>query len=196
MDAGRLEAKPLDVEASVGRAAGLVRVGLTSFLEGNPFRGRRVQEDARQLQADVDLWQDDALTAWPEDEADFERRLALSHQVEALARSAQQLAALAESRPSTQVQAGLRDAVRDLAQPLEPVLDLLGDPLAPHAGDALAGIRAKKAAFLEHCTTLGRKDPRLFSSCLLAVAAGQRIEEAAEAAMAAANLVALRAVVA
>lgn len=182
-----------DLAAGLQRSAQLVSEGLTAFLEGNPFRGRRVKEATRHLLADLEAWQETALATWPDDEASLQQRLALSRHSEALAKTAQQLAGLAESRPATQVQAGLRDAARHLAEPLEDLLSSLADPAAPTRGlDALDAVRKRKPAFSAWCAQLGRDNPRLFSSCLLAVAAGQRIEEAAgeatQAARAAAEL--------
>lgn len=178
------------LDGSLAQAAKLVRTGLTAFLEGNPFRGRRVQESCRQLLADIDTWQDRTLERWPndQDEAVLQDELRLSYHVEAMARAAQQLAALAETRPATRIQDGLRHAVRNLAEPLEALLAYLADPLALPPGDALAEMRARRPQFMAWCADLGRNNPRMFSSCLLAVAAGQRVEEAAEAAQAAIGL--------
>lgn len=178
------------LDGPLAQAAKLVRSGLTAFLEGNPFRGRRVQASCRQLLADLDAWQDRTLERWPDErgEADLQGELRLSYHVETMARAAQQLAALAESRPATRVQDGLRDAVRNLAEPLEGLLAYLADPLALAPGDALADLQARRPQFTAWCADLGRSNPRMFSSCLLAVAAGQRVEEAAEAAQAAIGL--------
>lgn len=182
-----------DVEAALAQAADLVKSGLAAFLEGNPFRGRRVQEAGRRLLLDLDAWQERTLSTWPEDEADFERRHALANHAETLVRAAQQLGGLAESRPSTQMQADLRERARTLAGPLEDVLVCLSAPgVSRPATDALGAVQQGKKEFMAWCMTLGRANPRLFSSCLLAVAAAQRIEEAAEAATAAANLLAPR----
>lgn len=179
------------VEAVLSQAAGLVKDGLAAFLEGNPFRGRRVQEAGRQLLSDLDAWQEGALAAWPDDASDFERQHTIAMHAEAMVRAAQQLGGLAESRPSTQVQGELREQAARLAGPLDEVLASLAAPGArPPETDALEAVRKRKQDFLAWCASLSRSNPRLFSSCLLAVAAGQRIEEAAEAATAAAKLLA------
>lgn len=192
---GRRSPHTTDVGAGLQRAAGLARSGLVAFLEGNPFRGRRVQEGSRELLSDMDAWQERALASWTGDEGEFERELALARHVDALARTAQQLAALAESRPSSRVQVELRDAVRRLSEPLDAHLASLegsASPLGPT--EALGAVLERKAEFVAWCARLGRDNPRMFSSCLLAVAAGQRIEEAAEAVTEAASLRALLAV--
>ena len=197
MDVQLGERRRFSASEALRVSAGLVRTGLTAFMEGNPFRGRRVQEAGRQLLADIDAWQEDALLSFQEDTAALERDLALSHQVEALARAAQQLAALAESRPATQTQPELRAAVGRLGEPLLAALAQLEDErLRADSHEALDEVRRRKPAFLAECARMARDDRRLFSSCLLAVAASQRIEEAAEAAAAAMKIEALRLVVA
>ena len=184
---------PITVDSALRHAASLVSDGLTAFLEGNAFRARRVQEAARGVQGDLDSWQERALSTWPDDEAGFEAQLLLAREVEALARAAEQLAGLATSRPAPLAQAGLRDATRRLAGPLEDILRTLADPSIPMTqGDVLGAMRQRRLEFTAWCAHLGRDNPRLFVTSLVAVAAGQRIQEAAEAATAAANLQALQ----
>lgn len=178
-------APPMDLAEALARAADLVLGGITAFLEGNPFRGRRVQEEARALARALGAWPGHAV--WADGPG---RQAVLASHAADMADAAQQLAGLAESRPSSRVPRELRDAVREVAQPLEALLTEIthgggGDPT-----EALEAVRARRRRFLAAASPEARGAARHhpFASRLLAVAAVHRLQEAAEAAAAAALL--------
>jgi hypothetical protein len=191
-----LRSNPVLVRDALAEAARLVGAGVTAFLDGDAFRGRRVQQACRDLNASLEQWHDDAVAAWPRDRDTFVNERALSAQVEVLTKAAQQLGGLAESRWATTARDQLREHAIQMAASLQELLAPLADPTQPPASaNALTNLRSQRRAFMAWAGGLGQENPRLQSSCLLAVAAAQRIDEAAEAAVAAANLVALELVV-
>lgn len=175
---------PVEPTAQVRAAAALVRASAQAFAEANPYRARAVRADARRLLGQVAQTEEALLTGLAGATATLEPTtdaigLVLATRIEGLARTADQLAALAESRTSPRFRDPLTPAFERQAQATGLVLDALAAGDLAGLGDALDDVRRCRQTLIESCLA-ATANPRLFSQNLLAASAAMRLEEAAE----------------
>jgi hypothetical protein len=171
---------------ALARACSLLAEAQGAFLAGDQAQARRTRTDADGLIAAIAAGEDRALAQGGRNGSEGWPDLACA---DSLAQAALHVAILAEGRPPSRVPGAPGRALEDLTRPLGGLLHGLQRPDgdAAHAPQHLAAVQAARNELVRACMQVASSVPRSFASCLVALAAGRHLEDAAEAACVAAQ---------